>query len=442
MWQPLCVLLTAVTLVGLTVMENLVQAEDTPEVQRLLERIRALEERLDKLERVEVIKKTAEYICPGGEILDQPPPGGRCPDGGRPEIRETLRKSTVSRRESISEKIEGALQEAEAKKVAVGGSARATLQQVLNGRKGEGKLFGEGAVDLTLLFRPMVRTTMFVDLEAIGGPGPDRRLGSLSRLNTEAETLGGQDEKLTVREAWLGFRFLDDRLDLYLGKLDPTNYFDRNAFANDETIQFLNTALVNNPMLRQPPNGPGLVARWDAGRDLGFSLGGHASSNDLGKNLLGGPYVIGAIDYHSARLIDGNYRLWARAGRLPEDHRRQTWGAGISLDQRLTPRLGVFGRAGLSRTEDEGLTSYAWSTGLRLASPLFDRTKDHLGFGYSFQRQSAGHEHLAESYYNLFLTGHFSIIGNVQWLISGPNQVTGGKNRNVIIPGLRAIVGF
>src|SRR5439155_12196266 len=169
---------------------------DPPETQRLQERIRVLEERLDKLERVEVIKKTVEYICPGGEIFDQSPPGGRCPDGSRPQIRDTVRKSTVARRESIAEKIEAALQDAEGKKVAVNGAARGTLQQVANAEDGQNQLFGEGSVDLTLLYRPMVRATLFVDIEAIAGPGPDKKLGSLSRVNADAETLGGQDEKL------------------------------------------------------------------------------------------------------------------------------------------------------------------------------------------------------------------------------------------------------
>ncbi len=443
MWRRLrpYVLSTAMVLVGLMAMTDSVRAHDTPEVQQLLERIRVLEERLDRLERVDVIKKKVEYVCPGGEILDQPPPSGRCPEGGRPQARETVSKTSVSRRESISEKIEAALQEAEAKKVAVGGSARGILQQVVNAREGQNKLFGQGAVDLILLSRPMVRTTLFADLEAIGGPGPDRRLGSLSRVNADAETLGGQDQKLTIREAWLGLRFVNDRLDLFLGKLDSTNYFDRNAFANDETTQFLNAALVNNPMLKQPPNGPGLVARWDAGRDLGFSLGAHAR-NDFGEDLLGGPYVIGEIDYHSTRVIDGNYRLWSRVSTLQEDGRRQTWGVGVSLDQLLTPRLGVFGRAGFSQTNRVSLTSYAASTGIRLTSPLLGRPRDRLGAGYSFQREAAGDEHLAEIYYNLFLTDHFSLIGNVQWLVSGPDQVTGNTNRDVIIPGLRAVVGF
>jgi hypothetical protein len=62
--------------------------------------------------------------------------------------------------------------------------------------------------------------------------------------------------------------------------------------------------------------------------------------------------------------------------------------------------------------------------------------------GYSYQREPVGDEHLAEVYYNLFLTDHLSFIGNVEWLISGPNQVTGQTNHNVVVPGVRAVVGF
>src|SRR5207253_10604494 len=159
MWRRFSLLSTAMPLIGLTAMADVVCAADPPDlVQQLLERIRVLEERLDRLERVEVIKKAVEYVCPGGEILDQPPPNGRCPEGSRPQVRETVRKSTVSRRESIGEKIEAALQEAEAKKVAVGGAARGGVQQVINGRDGQNKLFGEGSLDVTVLARPMART--------------------------------------------------------------------------------------------------------------------------------------------------------------------------------------------------------------------------------------------------------------------------------------------
>jgi carbohydrate-selective porin OprB len=62
--------------------------------------------------------------------------------------------------------------------------------------------------------------------------------------------------------------------------------------------------------------------------------------------------------------------------------------------------------------------------------------------GYSYQREVAGKEEVAEVYYNLFLTDHLAVIGNVEWLITGPNLVTGKTNHDVVIPGLRATVGF
>ena len=127
----------------------------------------------------------------------------------------------VLRRQSIAEQVEGILQDAESKKVAIAGSARGILQQVTNGQRGQNDLFPSGAFDLVLLSRPMANTTFYVDIEAIAGPGPDRKLGSLSRLNADVETLGlgglgigGQDQRLAIREAWLGFRLFKDRLDV------------------------------------------------------------------------------------------------------------------------------------------------------------------------------------------------------------------------------------
>jgi hypothetical protein len=76
-------------LLGFTMMTDAVQAQEASElVQQLLERIRVLEERLDRLDRAEVIKKVVEYVGPGGEILTEPPPQGRCPEGQRPQARE------------------------------------------------------------------------------------------------------------------------------------------------------------------------------------------------------------------------------------------------------------------------------------------------------------------------------------------------------------------
>src|SRR5579884_3906926 len=166
--------------------------------------------------------------------------------------------------------IGAALEEAEAKRVAVGGSARGILQQVFSSKDSDA-LFADGFVDLFFLSRPMTLSTFFVDLESIGGAGPDEMLESRSRVNADAETLRVTDD-IKVREASLFLKVWDDRLRIVGGKTDLTNYFDRNAIANDETSQFLNTALVNNPLRRQPPNGPGLVVQYQTGGEIGMSV--------------------------------------------------------------------------------------------------------------------------------------------------------------------------
>ena len=122
--------------------------------------------------------------------------------------------------------------------------------------------------------------------------------------------------------------------------------------------------------------------------------------------------------------------------------RRQTHGGGISIDQLLTPQLGVFARAGFNQIESISRTFFAVSAGLQWAGPLWNRPRDRLGAGYSFQRDVPGNEQVAEVYYNLFLTENLSVIGNVEWLIHGPNQETGGTNNNVVIPGVRVVVVF
>ena len=48
----------------------------------------------------------------------------------------------------------------------------------------------------------------------------------------------------------------------------------------------------------------------------------------------------------------------------------------------------------------------------------------------------------AEVYYNVSLAECCQIVANVQWVFSGPNQVTGGRNRDAVVPGLRALILF
>jgi hypothetical protein len=417
------------------------QNEVNKEKQSLEERVKALEERLDKLDRVEVIKQVSEYICPGGEIYDTLPPGNRCPDGSAPKERVTLKKLKFSRRESLAEKIEAAFQEAEAKRVAVGGSARGILQQVVHNPGGD-QLFSAGSVDIFFLTRPMAFSTFFVGLEAIGGTGPDETVGSLSRLNTDAETLGVKDQ-VKVREAWLLAKLLSDQIQVTVGKVDLTNFFDLNRVANDETLKFLNTSLVNSPLLKQPPNGPGLVFRYEPGKEFGVGVGVQ-SPNDSASTIAEKIYTVAELDYHTYLFFprEGNYRLWGRLGRDSDDLDKKSWGVGISLDQQITTRTTAFARAGAGRTEGESRNAYAWSAGFDWASPLQVWPKDRTGLAFSRQIEADRSESVAEGYYHHFLTDRFAMALDFQWIFSGINSVTGQRNKNVAVPGFRTTVNF
>lgn len=322
----------------------------------------------------------------------------------------------------------------------INGAFLSVLQWIAKSDAAQGSVFGGGSLGVTVTVRPSDTTRIFVDFQGAIGPGPDQELGTLSRVNKRADDLQGKDKTLRLMKLILRPSWLEDRVLLSIGKLDVEDYFDRNAFAEDEETQFLNAALLTSPMLRPPPNGPGVALRVTVGDwRYGFSVHG---LEDVDGDQSGLPFVIGEVGYRNIFALRGHYRWWARVASVIEDRDRVTWGTGVSIDQLLTPTLGVFFRAGLSRSQGDSVTSHAWSLGLQLTPTWFDRAKDVLGVGYSEQRESGGRERVAEIYYRLTAADWFSLIANVQWIVSGPNAVTGGPNRDVVVPGLRALLSF
>lgn len=323
--------------------------------------------------------------------------------------------------------------------LSINGALLSTLQWAARSDAARGHVFGSGSLDVTLTVRATSTMHIFVDVEGLAGQGPDERLGTLSRLNKNADDTLGEDTalrlmKLIVRESWL-----EDRILLSVGKLDLEDYFDRNAFAEDEATQFLNAAILTSPVLAAPEKGLGGAVRVSWG-DWRYALGVSAL-DDIDGDYAGLPFVIAEIGRRNVFTLRGHYRLWARVSSVFEDRDRITWATGVSVDQLVTPRLGVFFRAGASRTQGERPTSWAWSAGLQFTAPWLGGN-DTVGVGYSQQREADGRERVAEAYYRFVLTDWLSVIANVQWVLSGPNQVTGGEHRNLVVPGLRALVQF
>ena len=145
--------------------------------------------------------------------------------------------------------------------------------------------------------------------------------------------------QLNLREAWLRTELFGQRLALTAGRLDLTNYFDQNAFANDESTQFLSDALVNNQMLGLSSNGTGVATEFDAKNGFRVKFG-FQQSNDDAANLSDSMFTLTEVGYTFTpfALPKGP----TARGSEPTTRRRTAvaTGFGISLDQKLTPVLG------------------------------------------------------------------------------------------------------
>jgi hypothetical protein len=314
-------------------------------------------------------------------------------------------------------------------------AARGGVQWVVDPPRARDDVFGFGALDLVLTARPTPTAIVLVDVESVGGPGPDAGLHSLTGVNQESDRLDGKDGRVFLREAWLRLQSADAGVRFNVGKLDVQHYIDRNFFAEDETRQFLNSGLLSNPLLASPPTGLGSALRVSQG-DWRLALQVQQLDDITGDNS-GVPYLVGELGRRNIFPLAGHYRWWARGSSVPERRQDLTWGSGVSIDQLVTDTTGLFLRAGLARSEGDRVLSHSASAGVQHTPAWLGRDKDLAGIGYGFLREPDGREHVVETYYNVSLAGCCSIIANVEWLLSRP---AGRREHERVLPGLRAII--
>jgi len=377
-------------------------------LEKLEEAVQDLTGRAALMDTAEEIRKVTEYVCPNGHGFETMSEDGKCRICGlNLKEREHFKKFKFARRESISERISTALEEEFKKRILVGASGTGIFQQILN--DGEGRhSSAEGSLDLLFIGKPLTYMTFFVDLESIGGNGPDEFIGSLSGLNGDSGSFQDSDgvDRVSVREAWLQTELLKQHVRLVIGKIDLTNYFDSNAVANDETTQFITGAFVNNRTLEVPENGPGIASFYDTRRGLFLGLGLQSADNS-GSDIVDGLYGIGEIGMRTHYLfgLDGTYRLWTKIN----GGRDYNKGLGINVDQHLTAKLVAFARYGINETDGADVKS-AWSTGLELRHPFLSRVNDSTAFAFGHTESVDGmEEQVTEAYYKFAFNDHFAI---------------------------------
>jgi carbohydrate-selective porin (OprB family) len=414
-------------------------ANISPEaLQALLDRVNTLESRLGDLETSAVlsepetrVKRVEVYVDKNGNEYDQPTPGAK--------KTVTYQRERVLRRQTINEKIEEALSDEAARRVAIGVDA-ATVTQFANQSSGpdadaDGHAYQFAAADLTFAANLAQNTSFFADIVGVSGSPPDKEIPTLTLLNSYTARLQNKNE-LNLREAWLRSEFFEQRLAVSLGRLDLTNYFDKNAAANDETTQFISDALVNNPALGLTSNGSGVVAVYDAKNGINFKLGAQQSDPDA-TNLSESIFSLAEVGYLARpfSLPEGNYRAWFRRD---NSSGRERDAYGVSLDQKLNPNITLFARYGSAESDTRRDRFY--SGGFEFEYGLVLNPLDAWGIGYSYLDLGSGDsEHLQEAYYNFHLAERLRLSLHLQHVTEAR---VGGERFGYLLPGLRLQAAF
>jgi len=407
--------------------------------QALMERIATLEQRISDLESTAVlsepetrVRRVEVYVDESGSVHDEPV------SGATPSV--TYQRERVYRRQTINEKIEEALEDAQNRNVRVGVDA-AMGTQAAGRTRGAGTLPNRDAYALAsadLFFTAGIAqyTVFFADIVGLSGSPPDAEIPSLTLLNGYTARLVRQNE-LNLREAWLRTELFGQRLALTAGRLDLTNYFDQNALANDESTQFLSDALVNNQMLGLSSNGTGVAAEFDAKTGFRMKFGFQQSNTDA-TNLTDSMYTLSEVGYTFTpfALPEGSYRLWFRTDNTSQDAIRKA--VGVSLDQKLTPVVGLFGRYG-TKEADFGRDHF-YSAGVGFQNGLIFNPQDMWGVGYSQMDLASGEgEKLVEGYYNFLLTERLRLSFHLTHVLDTPEA---DSRFGYLLPGIRFQASF
>jgi hypothetical protein len=408
------------------------------ERQDLLQKIATLEKRVGDLESTTVlsepetrVRRVEVFVDANGQEHDDPVPGAK------PKI--TYRRERTYRRQTISEKIDAALEDAASHSVTLGVDA-AVATQFAKRREGDNpaddRAYALASADLFFTAGIAQNTLFFADIVGLSGSPPDAEIPTLTLINGYTARLVAQNE-LNLREAWLRTEVFGNRLALTAGRLDLTNYFDANAFANDESTQFISDALVNNQMLGLAVNGTGAAAEFDPKNGLRFKFGLQQSNTDA-TNLSDSMFTLSEVGYTFTpfALPEGTYRVWFRTDNSIADSIRK--GVGISLDQKLSPAVGLFARYGQSEV-DLGHDRF-YSVGVGFQKGFIFNPDDMWGVGYAQMDLATGEtEKLVEGYYNFLLTEKLRLSFHLTGVLDRPET---GPNFGYVFPGVRLQAAF
>jgi high affinity Mn2+ porin len=328
------------------------------------------------------------------------------------------------------------------------------------------------SLDLTLTGTVSATGHVIIALEAGNGHGVDNRLGSLSAVNydafiTEATKLTAENNGATdfnppnVSQLYYEGEYAEGRVVVDAGKLDVHSMYDDNAYANDETDQFLSAIFTRSAGTTYAEMdqyyAPGVAVAAAVSDRLDLMA---VAANGVGAGFDGvadNPYGVLQLDLKPGiGGMDGNYRIYGlydarKYTEIASGDTKANVAYGVSLDQALPAGLGLFAR--YSAQDDklaENIVKASWSAGAVLSGAAWGRGDDVLGVGYGVVMVNKdapdiaaladpGDEGHLEVYYKVGLSEHLTLTPDVQVVTNN-----GGDARadTITVAGARAQLNF
>ncbi len=303
-------------------------------------------------------------------------------------------------------------------------------------------------------------------------------VGSVFGVNADAAGRRAMD----VTEVWYEQAVFDQSLLIRLGKLDITGgfecrgcpvSFDGSLFANDETAQFLNGALVNNPTIPFPDRGLGAIIHWNPVESWYASVGAIDAQADARETGFATAFHKEDYFFYVAETgitpqlssangpLQGAYRVGVWNDPQPKANSdatksyRDDVGLYLSCDQMLckesrdaedTQGLGAFFRYGLADDRKNNISDF-WSTGFQYQGLLDGRDDDVLGVGFAqgvFSNKAsttyaADYESAFEAYYNVQVSPWWNVSPSLQYIA---NPGGAGAASDAVVVGVRSQMAF
>ena len=347
-------------------------------------------------------------------------------------------------------KVRSRLTELEVRETTLSGSQFSTTtkfsgrnDQILTDGTANSKMSLVSRVRLNLDTSFSGRDLLVTQLEA-GNGGLDaialnqqRQGDRLSRAGTIANGGGldavSVDPSVRVRKLYYTFP-VSKTVQLTIGSaIPPSDFIDRNTFANNSGQNFSSSFFMNNPLIVQNPversSGAGVVAQWTASKTVmvrGLLSG--AGGNDPQVGLFRDPYQI---------TLEGEYRIPRRSIIVRSQYTNANVSGGsvnaigLNGEWMISRQAGAFGRLGIAHysgvrprnnAELNG-TPLTWSVGGILRNFVIPGSKAGFAIGQPFVGVLGNATQTnAEAYFGLLINDRINFSPSLLFVVNPDNQ--------------------